>query len=112
MHAVMYIQGSGPSNKFLGKVLAKKSKILAGDLDLARRLRSCYILGKILARTLAGIILPPWARSWAGILSKNFLLVCACVCSIIRCNQESCACDVILGASSCVHGCKLITNIS
>ena len=42
--------GGLPSKKFLGKVLAKKSKILAGGQDLARRLRSCHILGKILAR--------------------------------------------------------------
>ena len=42
-----------PSKKFLGKVLAKKSKILAGGQDLARRLRSCHILGKILAKIMA-----------------------------------------------------------
>ena len=41
MHAVMSIQGSGPSKKFLGKIFAK-SKILAGGLDLAI----------------------PWVRSW------------------------------------------------
>ena len=60
-----------PSKKFLGKVLAKKSKILAGGQDLARRLRSCHILGKILAKILArnwpAIILAPWARSWASL---------------------------------------------
>ena len=59
------------SKKFLGKVLAKKSKILAGGQDLARRLRSCHILGKILAKILArnwpAIILAPWARSWASL---------------------------------------------
>ena len=45
--------GISPSKKFLGKILAKKSKILAGGQDLARRLRSCHILGKILAKILA-----------------------------------------------------------
>ena len=66
-----YDDGGGavslPSKKFLGKVVAKKSKILAGGQDLARRLRSCHILGKILARTWPAIILAPWARSWASL---------------------------------------------
>ena len=45
MHAVMYILGTSPSKTFLGKILAKKSKILAGDLDLAI---SCSGVGRSL----------------------------------------------------------------
>ena len=86
MHAVMHIQGSGPSQKFLGKILAKKSKILARDLDLARRLRSCHILGKI----LAGIILAPWAswaRSGQDLRQESWCVcVCVCVCVDVACS--------------------------
>ena len=60
-------------------IYMSQQKVLGQDScqeeqDLGRRPRFCHILGKI----LAGIIFVPWARSWAGILSKNFLLGCSC----------------------------------
>ena len=111
-----------PSKTFLGKVLAKKSKILPGgqDLarrprscqeakilpggqDLARRLRSCHILGKILAKILArnwpAIILAPWTRSWAslGQVGQDLGQVGQDL------GQESCPRTFCWGRSSCLE---------